>query len=769
MKAADLPANEAERLRSLRELEQLDTPADQVLDAITNLAASICGVPIALISLVDESRQWFKSAVGLGAKETPRELAFCAHAILTPTVLMEVQDAAEDPRFHDNPLVTGEPRIRFYAGMPLTDDGGLGLGTLCVIDRAPRQLSQQQAKQLRDLASIAVHLLQTTRTRHTLGEVSTALRRAEAQFRLMFENAPIGMTLFGLDGRFIRANQQFYRLIGYDESELRDLTFTELTHPNDRAEDLKLARAVLSGLQSHARRRKRYVRKDGSTVHVDVHVSPMSDDSGLKTGFIAQVIDVSAELVAEARLRESEAQLSALIESVPDAIMSVDRQGRLTTFNKRVADDVRRTHGVSVERGMSVFDLGDQRTRDAAVENHRRCLQGESIHFEWGIKTNDAKTLHLLMSHTPMISNGEIFGAAIVAKDITTRREMEVALVRKNREIELLRAIATTANESLTTDAAIARTLELVARFAQWAVGHFITVVAGQPMSQKIWYLRDAAKFARFRDESESLRFCVDSGLPGRVLEAHRPCRMASLPDNPEFLRAAVAKESELRSAFAFPIFAGSEIVAIVEFFSEYDEQSDEELDELFENIGRQVGRVIERERHATEVRALSLTDELTGLYNRRGFVTLASQQLLVNARSESSGALFSVDLDGLKRVNDHLGHEAGDEVISSFASVLRQTFRGADIVARLGGDEFIVLMTSSGDRSHTVLARLAQNIEKQNATRPSSIALSASIGVVEVPPNNADSLEVLLARADSLMYENKRARRSNKGDAKQG
>jgi GAF domain-containing protein len=141
--AAPLPPNETKRLEALRRYKILDTPAEQEFDDLTFLAATICQTPIALVTFVDTDRQWFKSRVGLDVIETPREQAFCAHTILGSEVMV-VEDATLDERFALNPLVTAAPHIRFYAGAPLIDGGGHGLGSLCVIDREPRTLTPQQ-------------------------------------------------------------------------------------------------------------------------------------------------------------------------------------------------------------------------------------------------------------------------------------------------------------------------------------------------------------------------------------------------------------------------------------------------------------------------------------------------------------------------------------------------------------------------------------------------------------------------------------------------
>lgn len=176
MLAAPFPPNEAERLAALQDFEILDTAVEESFDRITRLAAKLTDSPIALISLIDAKRQWFKSKFGLDLSETKREYSFCAHAILNPDQPLIVEDALKDSRFFDNPNVTDGPKFRFYAGVPLCNKDGFALGTLCIIDRKPRELDRDTLDSLESLA----HIVMTTLELHWTTRLMTKMALTDA-------------------------------------------------------------------------------------------------------------------------------------------------------------------------------------------------------------------------------------------------------------------------------------------------------------------------------------------------------------------------------------------------------------------------------------------------------------------------------------------------------------------------------------------------------------------------------------------------------------
>ena len=226
MKNPPVPSNENERLNALKEYQILDTLSEQAYDDITKIASQICSTPIALISLIDEDRQWFKSHYGLDVKEAPRKTSYCAHTINEPNEIMEVPDACQDERFHDNPLVIGEPYIRFYAGVPLTDNEGHALGTLCVIDHKEKSLTQDQKNALQALSRQVVILLQ-------LRKENLKRSQIDRDFNQLVENLGDGVFELNENGHCTYANSKMLQMLRRSLKEVTGSSIWDMVYLED--------------------------------------------------------------------------------------------------------------------------------------------------------------------------------------------------------------------------------------------------------------------------------------------------------------------------------------------------------------------------------------------------------------------------------------------------------------------------------------------------------------------------------------------------------
>lgn len=268
---AQLPVNEDARLEHLYNLNILDTPREQSFDDIAHLVMMMCEVPIAVVSLVDKDRQWFKSCLGLDATETSRDVAFCAHAILSPNDLLVVEDALQDPRFFDNDLVLGEPHIRFYAGAPLVMKTGAVLGTLCVIDNRVRSLTPSQKDALLLLAQQVVRLLELREAHQYLIEQQRALEHERNNLAAVIKGTNIGTWQWNVQTGETIFNERWAAIVGYTLAELSPITITtwlRLAHPDDLQHSGELLVKHFNGELDYYDCKCRMKHKDGHWVWV---------------------------------------------------------------------------------------------------------------------------------------------------------------------------------------------------------------------------------------------------------------------------------------------------------------------------------------------------------------------------------------------------------------------------------------------------------------------------------------------------------------------
>lgn len=443
-----LPRNEQKRLQKLSEYGILDTAPEKAFDDIVRLAAQICGCPIAAVTLIDRDRQWFKAAVGVETRETSRDVSFCAHTILQ-SGLMHVTDTALDPRFRDNPLVTGEPRVRFYAGAPLVTAAGEALGALCVLDRFPRELSPEQREALEHLSRVTMAQLdlrkQTAEQQRALSEqarTAEALRESRRTLASLMDNVP-GMVYrcrndhdWGME--FV--SQGCADLTGYDPQDL-----TEKGVPYASLIDPAYQGVVWAEVQAALRQRRPFRLVYPLTTRAGARRWVWEQGSGVFTsdgdllhleGFITDITD---RYEAEEALRERERQLQTVTDNVPALISRVDAERRYVFANKAYEDWL----GVPLEQviGHTMAEVMGETAFEAVRPYTDRALAGETLSYvaELDYRTVGRRSVHV--SYVPEFgAKGGVTGFFLSAIDIT--RQQREAQARAEAEERLAATVA---------------------------------------------------------------------------------------------------------------------------------------------------------------------------------------------------------------------------------------------------------------------------------------------------------------------------------------
>ena len=450
-----IPPNEEQRLAALQNYDVLDTLPEQAYDDITRLASEICGTPIALVSLIDGERQWFKSKVGLEVAQTSRDVAFCAHALGAPHDLLLVPNALEDERFASNPLVTGAPDIRFYAGAPLATENGEVLGTLCVLDDQPRQLSEAQLQSLRSLARQVMAQLELRLRVNDLAlqiqmrqQTEISLRAAIAEAEDLYDNAPCGYQSVDKNGVVQRINRTLLHWLGYSREEIvGKRTLLDIIVPEQHEKCAALfalmqKQGEISDVETIFRRR------DGSRFPVLINVTAIYDEDGAFLATRASIFDNTARAATEQALRESEARFQMFMDNGPFVAFIKDEKGRYIYANEQMSK--RFNLPQSELLGKAAADLMPAAIAAELRQHDEEILAANRLKtIEEMVPAPDGMPCYWLSFKFPLNSHGQQY-LGCIAIDITERKIHERQLENYQRQLE---EVVAKLEEMATTDA----------------------------------------------------------------------------------------------------------------------------------------------------------------------------------------------------------------------------------------------------------------------------------------------------------------------------
>jgi PAS domain S-box-containing protein len=446
-----IPENEADRLQALLACEVLDTPDEERFDRLTRVAKNLFNVDITLVSLVDSARQWFKSKQGLDANETPRDISFCGHAILNKDIFL-IENAIEDERFADNPLVTGPPNIRFYAGAPLANSEGYRLGTLCIIDSKPRKFSADDARNLRDLADCIERELVWMELKSQSEMLYKAQREKEQAANLLTQvieaSSEYAIVATDEEGIISTFNLGAEKMLGYSRDEVIQAHTPELFHLESELSErsasiaTKLGKEIsgykalvaMAALEGSYQDEWQLIHKSGRKLNVLLTITPIADLDGKVDGFLGIIKDISEQKNQEARLERSRLELQNFFDLSLSFMCIATTEGFFDKINKTFTETLGYSETeLKKDPFVSFIHPDDIETTQAEVV---KLAKGEpTISFRNRYRKRDGSYIHLQWNAAPDIATGMLYASAI---DVSKEHQQQLAMHKHASHIEAI-------------------------------------------------------------------------------------------------------------------------------------------------------------------------------------------------------------------------------------------------------------------------------------------------------------------------------------------
>ncbi|RUO62416.1 diguanylate cyclase [Pseudidiomarina insulisalsae] len=765
MSQIPVPENETARLQLLHELELVDSESEPLYDNITELVKEVLGVDAALITLIDEERQWFKAKVGMSETETPREHSFCTY-VVTSGQTMVVEDARQDRRFQDNPYVIAENGVRAYAGAPITLFGEYHLGSLCVVATEPRSFS---AREVRYLEILADWIATTITDRYELKNY-----RAE---RDILAQGPVCAVVWRLepDVHLSYVAENAKRVLGYDDDYLLrpDINYESIVHPDERQELLDRMQRLIDGEASALEMDYRVIgQKNGQDVIRWVYHFARADLD--KDGNVLRVrgylLDDSKGKLLELQLRETNQNFELALTA-----------GDLYTWSWNLQSNQLHTSqpwqlvlgypGDTPER-LDWRELVHAEDFELLKHNLRKYLNSGEERFEarFRIRHRDGHYVwvHSVGRLVDTDHDGRPLRMTGIHHDISEQVANEQFLQQQAEILELVSHIQHDFMLAKDFSDVCDEALPKLMRMTSTTVGFVGELPPGSSRYNLVLAhgLRIAADQKRTEGYQQLIRQGLEVEVSGdvidNVLKKGQP-QVCQQPISKLELHCQPPAFPELKNGLVLPLYFKRDVVGLMILGN-----SDERFKAHFLNLLRPMldtlgtlmhMRRMDEERRAAvnELRRLATTDELTGVANRRVFWEAVEQRYDEFMRYDAPMSVAIIDLDHFKKVNDSFGHAAGDEVLRVFCARAKEQLRDIDLLGRLGGEEFAVLFPyTSRDDALKAMERVRKAVARASINfAGKELQITMSAGITEVRRSD-DKLDLWLARADAALYQAK-------------